>query len=97
MAESGPAMRGSGEEGGALSPSSLIHRTDLWVTVILLAFCGTAYYLTTTFDEVSPLFQNNIPPTCRRCETAARNSKGTSWGAFTRRASVAILIASKFC
>ena len=62
MAEGGPATHGSGEEGGALSRSSLIHRTDLCVTAILLVFCGAAYYVTTTFDEVSPLFQNNIPP-----------------------------------
>ena len=63
MAENGPGTQGSAGEGGALSPSPLIHRTDLWVMAILLVFCGVTYYLTTTFDEVSLLFQNNIPPT----------------------------------
>jgi len=62
MAEEKPGTQGSGGEGGELSPSSLIHRTDTWVMAILLAGCGIAYYLTTTFEEVSLLFQNNIPP-----------------------------------
>lgn len=62
MSDGKPATQGTGEEGGALPPSSLLHGTDLWVTAILLAFCGAAYYVTTTFDEVSPLFASNIPP-----------------------------------
>ena len=62
MADDRPATRGSGEGGGASPPSSLIHRTDLWVAAVLLALCGTAWYLTTTFEEVSLLFRDNIPP-----------------------------------
>ena len=62
MAENEPGTQGSGEGSGAPSLASLIHRTDLWVTAVLLAFCGTAYYLTTTFEEMSLLFQGNIPP-----------------------------------
>ena len=62
MPDGKPATQGTGEGGGARPPSSLIHGTDLWVTVVLLAFCGAAWYATTTFDEVSPLFASNIPP-----------------------------------
>jgi len=51
----------AGESGaGPLSP--LIHRVDLGVAVILLAFSGTAYYFTTSFEEVSPLLAQNVPP-----------------------------------
>lgn len=51
-----------GGEGGAGPLSPLVHRVDLWVTIILLAFCGWAYYLTTGFEEVSPLLAQNVPP-----------------------------------
>ncbi len=42
--------------------SSLVHGPDLKVTVVILALCGFLYYVTTTFDEVSPLFTQNIAP-----------------------------------
>ncbi len=62
MADKSPETQGSGAEGGMLSPSALIHRTDFWVAGILLVFCAVVYYLTTTFDEMPALFQGNIPP-----------------------------------
>jgi len=40
----------------------LVHGTDLAVTGILLAVCAWLYYLTTTFEEVSPLFAQDVPP-----------------------------------
>lgn len=42
--------------------SSLVHRTDLSLTAIILAGCGALYYATTTFEEVSLLLAQNIPP-----------------------------------
>ena len=52
----------SGEGRRATSAASLIHWTDFRLTVIILAVCGVLYYLTTGFDEVSPLLTQNIPP-----------------------------------
>jgi len=40
----------------------LLHTTDLVVALIILAICGFLYYVTTTFDEVSELLAQNIPP-----------------------------------
>lgn len=40
----------------------MINRTDLGVGLILLAVCGVLYYFTTTFEEVSPLFAQDVPP-----------------------------------
>jgi len=51
---------GGGSGAGPLS--SLVHRIDLWVAVVLFAFCGGAYYLTTGFEEVSALLAQNVPP-----------------------------------
>lgn len=53
---------GAGEESGTEPLSALVHRVDLWVAIILLAFCGTAYYFTTTFESVSELLAQNVPP-----------------------------------
>ncbi|HSA91247.1 MAG TPA: tripartite tricarboxylate transporter TctB family protein [Burkholderiales bacterium] len=39
-----------------------MHRTDLAAALLILAGCGAVYYATTTFDEVSPLFADNIGP-----------------------------------
>lgn len=44
------------------SKFSLIHGTDLWLTLIILAVCGGLYYVTTGFDEVSQLLAQNLPP-----------------------------------
>lgn len=40
----------------------LVHTTDLVVALIILAICGILYYVTTTFDEVSAMLAQNIPP-----------------------------------
>ena len=40
----------------------MINRTDLAVGLILIAVCAILYYVTTTFDEVSPLFAQDVPP-----------------------------------
>lgn len=40
----------------------LVHTTDLVVALIILAVCGILLYVTTTFDEVSDLLAQNIPP-----------------------------------
>lgn len=40
----------------------LLHKTDLVVALIIFAVCGVLYYLTTTFDEVSNMLAQNIPP-----------------------------------
>jgi putative tricarboxylic transport membrane protein len=40
----------------------MINRTDLAVGAILLAVCGWLYYVTASFDEVSPLFAQDMPP-----------------------------------
>lgn len=41
---------------------SLIHRTDLWLTLIILAACGGIYYLTAGFEEVPQMLAQNLPP-----------------------------------
>lgn len=53
---------GNGEAREATSASSLVHWTDFRLMVVILAICGALYYLTTTFEEVSPLLAQNIPP-----------------------------------
>lgn len=40
----------------------MINRTDLGVSLVLLAVCGVLYYVTSTFDEVSPMFAQDVPP-----------------------------------
>ncbi len=40
----------------------LLHTTDLVVALIILAICVVLYYVTTTFEEVSNLLAQNIPP-----------------------------------
>lgn len=56
----------SGRQGtpsrGASGIGALMHRTDLGVAAIILAFCGFLFYETTTFEEVSNLFAQDIPP-----------------------------------
>ncbi len=39
-----------------------IHRTDLALAIAILALVGAGFYLSTTFEEVSPLFADSIPP-----------------------------------
>jgi len=50
------------EEKARLSFSSLVHRTDLTLAVVILAVCGVLYYLTTRFEKVPALMSQNIPP-----------------------------------
>lgn len=40
----------------------MVNRTDLVLSLILLAVCGALYFVTSTFDEVSPLFAQDVPP-----------------------------------
>ena len=40
----------------------MINRTDLVVSLVLLAACGLLYHVTSTFEEVSPLFAQDMPP-----------------------------------
>lgn len=42
--------------------SSLIHVTDLWLALIILAVTAGLYYATTRFENVSQLLAQNIPP-----------------------------------
>ncbi len=39
-----------------------VHRTDLALSLAILALVGAGFYLCTTFEEVSPLFADTIPP-----------------------------------
>lgn len=41
---------------------SVLHRTDLVLTVLILVVCGGLYYVTTGFEEVSQLLSQNIGP-----------------------------------
>lgn len=36
--------------------------TDLGIAAALLTFCAWVFYLTTTFEEVAPLFAQDVPP-----------------------------------
>ena len=47
---------------GDARAAGLVHPVDLAVTAIILAGVGYLFYLTTQFDEVSPLFAQNIQP-----------------------------------
>ncbi|MDX1485817.1 MAG: tripartite tricarboxylate transporter TctB family protein [Alphaproteobacteria bacterium] len=42
---------------------SFLHRTDLWITLVLLAICAGLWYETTTWETVPPALSQNIPPT----------------------------------
>ena len=42
--------------------SSLVHRTDFILAVVILTVCGGLYYLTTTFEKVPAIMAQNIPP-----------------------------------
>ena len=62
MANDGPEITSDREGQGQSPSSSLIHGVDLKLTLIILAICAALYYVTSTFDEVSPLLTQNIPP-----------------------------------
>lgn len=42
--------------------TTLVHRTDLGLTILILVLCAGVYYVTTGFEEVSALLSQNIPP-----------------------------------
>lgn len=42
--------------------ADLIDGTDLAIAAVLLTFCAWVYYLTTFFEEVAPLFAQDVPP-----------------------------------
>ena len=44
-------------------PASFLHRTDLWITAILLAICAALWYETTRWETVIAQLSQNIPPT----------------------------------
>ena len=56
----------AGDERDRASPASrggsLVHPTDLRLTLIILAGCAGLYYATTTFEHVSNIFAQDIPP-----------------------------------
>ncbi len=58
MSEKDPASDGP----AAARQHGLIHPTDLAIMVIVLAICGALYYVTTSFEEVSNMLAQNIPP-----------------------------------
>ena len=47
---------------GRIGPGGLVHPVDLMIMTIILSICGALYYVTTTFEEVSNLLAQNIPP-----------------------------------
>jgi putative tricarboxylic transport membrane protein len=50
-------------EGGAASAAPLtIHRTDMWISILLLIFCALVFWGTTAFDEVPPMLDQGIGP-----------------------------------
>lgn len=40
----------------------LVHRTDAVVALVIFAICAVLYYVASTFDEVSNMLAQNIPP-----------------------------------
>lgn len=46
----------------AVQDRRLIHSVDLVLAILIIAFCAWLYYLTSTFEEVSDLFAQDIPP-----------------------------------
>ncbi len=62
MANDEPETPDAGAERKADSAPRLIHPVDLRLAVVILAICGLIYFITTSFEEVSPLLAQNIPP-----------------------------------
>ncbi|MCH8918699.1 MAG: tripartite tricarboxylate transporter TctB family protein [Proteobacteria bacterium] len=56
-----PEHKVDGKDGTWLP--SFLHRTDLWITGILLAISAFLYYETSTWETVAPVLSQNIPPT----------------------------------
>ncbi len=62
MSEQDPASDGPARPPPQAGPSGLVHPVDLMIMTIILIICGALYYVTTTFEEVSNLLAQNIPP-----------------------------------
>ena len=58
--DSDPTIADEKPQGRAIY--SLIHGTDLWLTLIILTVCGGLYYVTSGFDEVPQILAQNITP-----------------------------------
>ena len=53
----------SESEKDAGTPASFLHRTDLWIALVLFAICGLLLYETSRWETVPPSLSQNIPPT----------------------------------
>ena len=56
-----PESKTDGKDGKQLP--SFLHRTDLWITGVLLVISGLLFYETSTWETAPPAFVQNIPPT----------------------------------
>jgi putative tricarboxylic transport membrane protein len=59
--EETPGGRSGGGQGDA-SGVPLIHGTDLWLCLVILAGCAALYFGTTQFEKVADLFAQDVPP-----------------------------------
>ena len=57
-----PSENSTAPSTGEARALGLVHPVDLVVTIIILFGVGYLFYETTQFDEVSPLFAQNIQP-----------------------------------
>ncbi len=53
----------SESEKDAGTPAFFLHRTDLWIALVLFAICGLLLYETSRWETVMPSLSQNIPPT----------------------------------
>jgi putative tricarboxylic transport membrane protein len=49
-------------ETSAVTKRRWVHPVDLALSVAILSACAYVYYLTANFEEMSPLFVDNLPP-----------------------------------
>ena len=57
-----PSENSTAPSTGEVRARGLVHSVDLVVSIIILLGVGYLFYETTHFDEVSPLFAQNIQP-----------------------------------
>ena len=57
-----PSENSTAPSTGEVRAHGLVHPVDLVVSIIILLGVGYLFYETTHFDEVSPLFAQNIQP-----------------------------------
>lgn len=63
MAADNGSHNGPGEDRRlARRAADFLDGTDLAIAAVLLTFCAWVYYLTTSFEEVAPLFAQDVPP-----------------------------------